>query len=176
MAPCRGPYCVRTFCLTMLALLAAFTATVSIASAETMYVYKGARLRPHTGNGIQGIKRLHFTLTGRRPSQGECVKNLSIVSISDGAYSLKSLEQQGFIESPPPRISICSDANTGALSEKLVVTMALYSQGNLIAGYIWNSENAGRGKFADSIDAFANIEYHVSETRKPGLLTTYHVK
>lgn len=154
----------------------ASSAVTASATAETMYVYKGAKLRPHTGNGIQGIKRLEFTLTGRRPAKGACVKKLSIVSISDGAYSLKTLKQHGFIESPPPRISICSDANTGALTEKLIVTMALYSQGNLVAGYIWNSENPLHGKFVDSIDLYANIEYHVSETRKDGSLNSYQIK
>ena len=74
---------------------------------------------------------------------------------------------------PDNRARICSDAQTGALSESLRVSVGFFSGGNLIAAYTWLSSDPRRGRAADSVIEFANIEYHVSEAKQVGRLMPF---
>ena len=132
------------------------------ARAEAVFSYRGKMLLPQSGSGVPGVKYLHFKLSGSLPAKGACSKDLTVLEIADGAYSMKKLLALGFTATPGNRAEICSDATTGALSERLRVQLILQSDGDLIASYAWESDDPKRGKTADTVKLFANVEYHVS--------------
>ncbi len=142
---------------------------------QDRFVYVGNTLQPKTGNGIQGVTYIRFTLTGRHPPKGKCEKHLTLVTLFDGIYSPKILMARGFVESPESRIEVCADPVTGQLTEKLVVEMDLFSQGNLIAGYTWNSHDPKKGKTADLIESYENVEYHTSITKRAGHFSAHRI-
>ncbi len=157
---------VRNISMMVIGIL---TASIgSAVAADTVLTYRGKLLRPYTGSGVPRVKNLHFTVSGHVPAHGKCRSDFKIISVSDGAYSLKDALAHGFIPSPDNEVRICSDAKTGALSELLRVNVASFSYGNLVASYTWLSSNPRRGRAADTVIDFANIEYHVSLARRPG--------
>ncbi len=140
------------------------------ASAATVFSYRGRMLVAQTGNGVPGVRHLRFKLSGDMPAKGACSKNLAVLAVSDGAYSLKKLLSLGFGVAPGSKAEVCSDATTGALSEKLRVQLVVESDGDLVASYTWESFDPQRGKAADSVTLFANVEYHVSVAKVAGRL------
>ena len=142
----------------------------SASAADTVLSYRGRLLRPHTGNGVHGVRDLRFSVSGELPAPGTCSKAFTILDVSDGSFSLKKALAMGYAPSKHNHIKICSDAQSGALSESLHVNVALYTGGNLAVAYTWLSSDPRRGGVADSVIEYANIEYHVSEARHIGHL------
>ena len=153
-------------------LLAGLLMTLSGAAsgADTVFSYHGKMLVPEKGNGVQGVKRLAFNLSGQMPAKGTCVKNLTVLSVSDGKYSLKEFLAHGFTEAPHRRAEVCSDAKTGRLSERLYIGVVANSGGDLEASYTWRSNDPAQGKLTDKVTLFANIEYHTSAANGEGHL------
>ena len=148
--------------------------SVSAASAkDTVLSFRGKLLRPHTGSGVPGVRILRFRVAGALPPPGSCSTDFRILELSDGAFSLRQAMAEGFTPSKQNRIRICSDAQSGALSEKLNVNVAYYYGGNLAASYNWLSSSPRRGKAADSVIEYANIEYHVSVAERAGRLIVH---
>lgn len=143
------------------------------AQADTIFLYHGRKLMPQEGNGVQGVRSLFFRLSGTAPARGKCRRDLAIVELSDGVYSLRQAFEQGFTESADSKVEVCSDAVSGQLTETLYVNMVYYSGGNLQAGYAWQSSNPPQGKIADTVTSYENIEYHMSGTKRPGRLRDY---
>ena len=158
----------------MRAIISAVTgfliATSGAASGDTVFSYRGRLLMPRTGNGVPGVRHLHFRLSGAMPEKGACVKELTIRELSDGAYSIKELLDHGFVLARGTKAEVCSDASTGALSERLDVQVVLRTNGALDASYSWKSNDPVRGKSADTVTLLANAEYHVSVTKAAGHL------
>ena len=98
----------------------------SAAAADTVLVYRGKLLRPTTGSGVPQVKNLHFKVSGHLPLPGTCRTDFKIISVSDGAFSLKDALSYGFSLTPGNRVKICSDAQSGALSESLRVKVDLF--------------------------------------------------
>jgi hypothetical protein len=146
-------------------------ASVSASAAETVLSYRGRLLMPATGNGVRGARNLHFTASGHLPANGQCRSNFKILSVFDGGFSLKAAIAAGFTPSPYNSLKICRDAQSGALSEQLYVNVAVSSNGTLLASYTWSSSDPRRGRAADTVTSFANIEYHVSDAKRVGRLT-----
>ena len=146
-------------------------ASVGVASAhDTVLSYRGRQLRPITGSGVPRVRNLHFKVSGPLPKLGGCRSDFMIVSVSDGAFSLKEAMARGYSLVAGNRVRICSDAQTGALSENLQVSVAHFTDGNLDAAYTWLSSDPRRGRAADTVTEYANIEYHVSEAKRVGNL------
>jgi hypothetical protein len=157
----------RIFVLTA-SLLAAFATTAH--AADTVLYYRGRLLKPNTGSGVPHVRNLHFRVSGHLPMPGGCRTDFAILAVSDGAFSLKDAIARGYSLSAHNRVKICSDAQTGALSESLNVRVEYFADGNLVASYAWLSSDPRRGRAADSVIEFANIEYHVSEAKRVGRL------
>jgi hypothetical protein len=153
----------------MAVLMFAPVMPVHAAAAQvSRFTYVGDMLRPKIGNGIQGVTNIQFTLTGRRPPKGKCEKHLTLETLFDGMYSPKILMAHGYMETPDSKVVVCSDPVTGKLTEKLFVNMQMLDQGVLVAGYTWISNDPKKGKSADVIESFENVEYHTSITRRAG--------
>ena len=162
---------MHTTRIALIALLAACPAAAH--ATQDKFVYVGDTLQPKTGNGIQGVTHIRYTLTGRRPPKGQCEKHLTLASLFDGMYSPKMLMKDGFIESPDSRIVVCADPVTGNLTATLKLRMELSSQGVVIAGYSWTSFDPKKGRTADLIESFENIEYHTSITKRAGHISAH---
>jgi hypothetical protein len=161
--------------LSALPALAPVSARAGLAEPDSRFAYVGQALQPQTGSGVQGVTYLRFTLTGKRPRKGQCEKHLTVDALFDGKYSPKILMAQGFVESPQSRVVVCRDPVTGKLTEKLRIEMELLSQGVLVAGYSWISNDPRKGPAADTIVYFANVEYHTSVARQAGLFSSRRV-
>jgi hypothetical protein len=159
--------------------ITAFIALMAISSGAyaahpATFVYEGKALEPGNGNGVPNVTHLKFELSGHYPAKGECTKRLTVLRLSDGAYSLKKLLALGFVESADSHVELCADSVTGKLSERLYVNMEQFGGGNLQAAYVWSSYDPKHGKSADTIELYANVEYHVSYTTEPGHLSRQH--
>jgi hypothetical protein len=143
------------------------------AHATSTFVYRGHILMPEGGSGVQGVRVLRFTLSGHAPPPGKCRRDLAILSLSDGNFSLKKALAQGYKETSDSRATVCSDAATGQFREKLYVNVVYGSGSNLQAGYTWQSFDPQRNKNADTVTSYENIEYHVSGTTRAGTLSNY---
>jgi hypothetical protein len=143
------------------------------AHANTIFVYRGHVLKSESGSGVQGVRALRFTLSGHAPPPGKCRRDLAILSLSDGNFSLKKALAQGYKETSDSRATVCSDAATGQFREKLYVNVVYGSGSNLQAGYTWQSFDPQRNKNADTVTSYENIEYHVSGTTRAGTLSNY---
>ena len=143
------------------------------AAEDAVLSYRGRLLKPQTGSGVPSVRNLHFRISGHLPKPGGCRTDFTILAVSDGAFSLADALARGYTPSIHNRVKICSDAQTRALSESLRVRVAYFDGGNLEAAYTWLSSDPRRGRAADSVIEYANIEYHVSETKRPGLLTLH---
>ena len=137
---------------------------------EAVLTYRGRLLKPQTGSGVPRVRNLHFRVSGHLPKPGGCRSDFTILAVSDGAFSLADAIAQGYTPSSHNHVRICSDAQTGALSESLSVSVGYFDGGNLEAAYTWLSSDPRRGRAADSVIKFANIEYHVSEAKRSGQL------
>jgi hypothetical protein len=159
---------MRAIIVSLAALLLA--ASAAPAQAQTAFSYRGKKLMPKTGNGVPGTMRLRFDLSGRMPAKGTCSADFTVLRLEDGATSLQALLAQGFTEAPGNGVEICSDATTGALSERLRIQLVLQSDDSLIASYTWQSVDPKWNGMADTVTLFANVEYHVSASAKAGRL------
>ncbi len=143
----------------------------SARAATYTYTYTGRHLFAQTGSGVPGVGKLRFTLAGRMPAKGECESHVDIVAISDGAYTMKQLLRHGFVPAPGNHARICRDGETGALSEVLSATFDLFDGSILDSAYTWKSRDPKRGKMADTVTLFANIEYHISTSKHAGTIS-----
>ena len=144
------------------------------AHANTIFVYRGHILKPESGSGVPGVRVLRFMLSGHAPAAGKCRRDLTILEVFDGNFSLKQALAQGYTESANSRATVCSDAVTGRLTEKFYVNVAYGSGANLQAGYTWRSADPARNDAADTVTSYRNIEYHVSGTPHAGHLSAYN--
>ena len=154
-----------------MSLLLALAGTAS--AADTVLSYRGRLLKPLTGSGVPHVKNLHFRLSGHLPMPGGCRTDFDVLSVSDGGFSLKDALARGYTLSTRNRVKICSDAQTGALTESLHVSVEYFAGGNLVATYTWLSADPRRGRTADSVIEFSNIEYHVSAAKRTGQFTSH---
>ncbi len=150
-------------------LLAAFTSGSALA-ANVLLSYRGRPLMPITGNGVPDAKILRFKASGHLPEAGKCRTDFTILNVSDGKVSLKTALAAGYMPSPDNFLRICRDAQSGALSERLRVNVTLNTNGVVIASRTWLSSDPRRGRAADTVISFENIEYHVSEAKRVGRL------